>query len=152
MMTINLSEHKSPANGGRMSVDKAVHYPASETIYLGNVQLKISDIRTESLNPETEEISEGSDYNVYYTLNIQNNSDAEAKYVEDGFGTVSSVDYTYVSYTAEENVDYSQTLIQPGGEYSFNFRVKTDEPLSEVGFLIPEELSPEGDLNFVAFE
>lgn len=151
-MTNTLSEHRGPIKSMRMEVDKATRYQSAETINLGGVQLHISDIKTESLNPDSKDIEKGDDYNVYYTLNITNNSTSEAKYVEDGFGYVTSSEYQYKSYPTEEGVDYTQTTIQSGETYSFKFRVKTDEELSEVGFIIPQDLNPENKLVFVAFD
>lgn len=151
-MTNTLSEHRGPVKSMRMEVSKAVRYPATEVIDLGGVQLSISDIKTESLNKDSEETKEGDDYNVYYTLNIQNNSSAEAKYVEDGFGYISSEDYQYKSYIAEEDVDYAVTTIKSGQSYSFKFKIKTDEPLSKIGFVIPYDLHPDNELVFIAFK
>lgn len=151
-MTNSLSEHRSTIKNMRTSVSKASEYPLSDSVELGAVDLHISDVRTESLNTETAEIEKGEDYNVYYTLNITNNSDSEARFVEDGFGYVTSEDYKYTSYTATAGLDYTQTTIQSGETYDFEFRIKTDEPLSEMGFIIPQEINPSNELIFISFE
>lgn len=151
-MTNTLSEHRGPVKSMRMDVSKAVRYPSTELIDLGSVKLSISDIKTESLNVKSDEIKEGDDYNVYYTLNIENNSTGEAKYVEDGFGYISSETYQYKSYPAEKDVDYSLTTIESGQSYSFKFKIKTDEPLSKIGFIVPYDLHPNNELVFLAFK
>lgn len=151
-MTNSLSEHRGPIKSMRTEVSKATEFPSSETLTLGGVDLHISDIKTESLNPESEEIEKGSDYNVYYTLNITNNSTAEARFVEDGFGFVTSEKYQYKSYPATEGIDYTQTTIKSGESYSFKFRVKTDEPLSDIGFIMPQATNPENKLLYISFE
>lgn len=149
-LTTITTEHREQVRDMRFNTSTIDARPTDEFVNLGGVDLKVSNVRARPINEDTE-ISEGDEYYVYYTLTINNNSESEAYYEDEVFGHVTSSDWEYLNYEVDEETPYSMLLLTSNGTHELDFRIKTDEPLSDIGYLIPHEITPDGDNLFIPF-
>ena len=150
-MTQVTTEHRGPIKDLRIKVENATEYKPGDTVEVLDFDVTITDVTFTPLNPQTTEIVEGDEYYIEYTIHVGNNSDSPQSFKKIGIGSTMSVAFDYEDYYLGELTDLD-TPIAPGTQGAYRFRVKTDEPVTKLGFMISYALADKNAQNKILFK
>lgn len=149
-LTQSMTEHRESVGSKIATVEKSTLRNLNEMQTLNGVELSVTNTYISPINSEDTEIAEGSDYFIYYTLNITNKTGKAILYGASEIGYPLSTAYRYNEYPVSME-SYETVELPPNVTVSLDFYVKTDEPSTELGYMINKAYVPEKDYVYIPF-
>lgn len=118
--------------------------------------IQIKDVRLEGINRNTDSIIKGEDYYIFYTVSFTPKTGQFQMSDLNSIGQISSEDWMYKNYIPEghDEIEYIG-VIEKDKTVDFNFRIKTNEPIEQLGFYPSKDVTSDiyrPHLKLITFE